>query len=233
MTINERLKALGGEFTMMDEANTQRQAVLVEKARMGDPQAGESLLQLHRERLRRMIDSRLDPAISRREDASDIVQNVIFEAHKRLAQYLANPSMPFQLWLRHIAQDHIIDAHRRHRQAQRRSLDREQYLSSGPMSDQSSMDLAAQLFDRQPTPASEAMRHELRNNLISAINSLNSDDREVILMRHVEQMSNQEVASTQGVTEAAASMRYLRAIRRLKETLAAGNSGSQSDDFTG
>lgn len=218
---------------MMDEANTERQAVLVEKARMGDAQAGESLLQLHRERLRRMIDSRLDPAISRREDASDIVQNVIFEAHKRLAQYLANPSMPFQLWLRHIAQDHIIDAHRRHRQAQRRSLDREQYLSSGPMSDQSSMDLAAQLFDRQPTPASEAMRHELRSNLISAINSLNSDDREVILMRHVEQMSNQEVASTQGVTEAAASMRYLRAIRRLKETLAAGNSGSQSDDFTG
>ena len=150
----------------MEEDDRLRHARLVEEARLGDPLAREQLLQLHRAPLRRMIDHRLDPGISRREDASDIVQNVIFEAHKRLSQYLANPTMPFHLWLRHIAQDHIVDAHRRHRQAQRRSLDREQYLTSSPISDQSSIDLAAQLFDHQPTPASEAMRQELKSNLL-------------------------------------------------------------------
>lgn len=217
----------------MEEADSLRHARLVEEARLGDPLAREQLLQLHRAPLRRMIDHRLDPGISRREDASDIVQNVIFEAHKRLSQYLANPTMPFHLWLRHIAQDHIVDAHRRHRQAQRRSLDREQYLSSGPISDQSSLDLAAQLFDHQPTPASEAMRRELKSNLLSAISDLSSEDREVILMRHVEQMTNQDVATALEISAAAASMRYLRAIRRLKDRLSGGpTTGSGIDDGT-
>lgn len=215
----------------MEEAERQRIERLLEDARLGDPLAGEQLLQLHRGPLRRMINHRLDPGVSRREDASDIVQNVIFEAHKRLAQYLANPTMPFQLWLRHIAQDHIIDAHRRHRQAQRRSLDREQYLSAGPISDQSSLDLAAQLFDRQPTPASEAMRRELKAGLLAAITDLNAEDREVILMRHVEQMSNQDVATALDISDAAASMRYLRAIRRLKDRLSGGQvAGGGNDD---
>ena len=93
-------------------------------------QQPDELLFAQRESLRRMIGMRLDPAISSREDASDIVQNVMIEAHRRLADYLKNPTMPFHLWLRHSAMDHIIDAHRRHSQAQRRSLDREQSLHS-------------------------------------------------------------------------------------------------------
>lgn len=215
----------------MGEAAEDSHSRLVEKARLGDPVACEKLLQLHRDPLRRIIDNRLDPGISRREDASDIVQNVIFEAHKRLAQYLANPTMPFQLWLRHIAQDHIIDAHRRHRQAQRRSLDKEQYLSGNQSEDQSSHDLAAQLFDNQPTPASDAIRRELRTGLLAAIGGLGTEDREVILMRHVDQLSNQDVAQSLDISAAAASMRYLRAIRRLRERLSAGEApGSQSDD---
>jgi RNA polymerase sigma-70 factor (ECF subfamily) len=177
-----------------------------------------------------MISARLDPALAARVDASDIVQDVLLEAHKRLNDYLRNPAMPFQLWLRHIAKDHVIDAHRRHRQAQRRSMDREQPLVPAVLADHSSFELAGQLLDQELTPASAAIRHELQHRLNEAIAELEDDDREVILMRHAEQLSNQEVAAALGLTEAAASMRYLRAVRRLRTVLLPddkpGDSGS-------
>src|SRR6516162_6416908 len=192
---------------------------LLEQARQGDEQARQRLLALHREAVRRMIDLRLDPAIAARLDASDVVQEVLLEASRRLDSYLRSPAMPFHLWLRHIAKDHIIDAHRRHRQAQRRSLDREQPIVPAVLADHSSYELAGQILDQEPTPASAAIRHELQRRLDTAIAALDDDDREVILMRHGEQLSNQEVAAALGLTEAAASMRYLRAVRRLRAAL--------------
>src|SRR5262249_36997573 len=101
---------------------------LVDEAKQGEASAVEQLLDQHRGSLRRMVDLRLDPALARRVDASDIVQDVLLEASKRLADYLKSPVMPFHLWLRHIAKDHIIDMHRKHRLAQRRSIDREQSI---------------------------------------------------------------------------------------------------------
>src|SRR5438034_7213164 len=99
---------------------------LLDRAKQGEARAVERLLETHREPLRRLIALRLDPALAGRVDASDVVQEVLFEVSRRLGDYLRDPPMPFHLWLRHIAQDHIIDAHRRHRRALRRSLDREQ-----------------------------------------------------------------------------------------------------------
>jgi RNA polymerase sigma-70 factor (ECF subfamily) len=133
--------------------------------------------------------------------------------------------MPFHLWLRHIAKDHIIDAHRRHRQAQRRGVDREQPLVPAGLRDRSSVELAAQFIDQELTPASAALRQEMERRLHAAIADLDDDDREVILMRHFEQLSNQEVAAALGLTEAAASMRHLRALRRLKDLLQPDKSG--------
>jgi RNA polymerase sigma-70 factor (ECF subfamily) len=199
--------------------NTPETQELLDKARQGEAAAVERLLTSHREPLRRMIGMRLDPALAARVDASDVVQDVLLEAHKRLQDYLRNPAMPFHLWLRHIAKDHVIDAHRRHRQAQRRSLDREQPIVPAAMSDQSSFELAGQLLDQEVTPASAAIRHELQRRLDAAVAELGDDDREVILMRHGEQLSNQDVAQALGLTEAAASMRYLRALRRLRSLL--------------
>jgi RNA polymerase sigma-70 factor (ECF subfamily) len=192
---------------------------LLARARAGQPAAVDRLLDVHREPLRRMIGLRLDPALAARIDASDIVQDVLLEAHRRLEDYLRHPTMPFRLWLRHIAQDHIIDAHRRHRQAQRRSLDREQPLVPAVLADHSSLELAAQLLDHERTPASEAIQRELQRKLDAAIADLDEDDREVILLRHREQLSNQQVAEALGLSEAASSMRYLRAIRRLRAAL--------------
>lgn len=204
-----------------DHPDTQH---LLDQARDGQPAAVDRLLDVHREPLRRLIGLRLDPALAARVDASDIVQDVLLEAHRRLAEYLRNPVMPFRLWLRHIAQDHVIDAHRRHRQAQRRSLDREQPIVPAVLADHSSMELAGQLLDGERTPASEAIQRELQRRLDAAIGELDDDDREIILMRHREQLANQQVAEALGLTEAAASMRYLRAIRRLRAALLPGPS---------
>jgi RNA polymerase sigma-70 factor (ECF subfamily) len=192
---------------------------MLKQAREGGPGAVDRLLTAHREPLRRVISLRLDPAVARREDPSDIVQLVLAEASQRLADYLRNPTMPFRLWLRHIARDHIIDTHRRHRVAQRRSLDREQPAVPAGLADRSSLDLAAQFLDPELTPASAAMRQELEARLHAAVAALGEDDREVIHLRHFEQLSNQDVAAELGLTEAAASMRYLRALRRLRALL--------------
>jgi len=192
---------------------------LLDQAKQGESSAVDQLLDHHRTSLRRMIDLRLDPALARRVDASDIVQDVLLEASKRLADYVKNPAMPFHLWLRHIAKDHIIDMHRKHRLAQRRSIDKEQSIRPA-LADQSSMDLAAQFIDQELTPASAAIRQELQRRLEGAVAEMDEDDREMILMRHFEQLSNQEVATELGLSEAAASMRYLRAIRRLRTLLA-------------
>jgi RNA polymerase sigma-70 factor (ECF subfamily) len=199
-----------------DEPQTQE---LLRQARAGEPEAVERLLGCHREPLRRLIRLRLDPALAARVDASDVVQDVLLEASRRLADYLRNPAMPFHLWLRHIAKDHVIDAHRRHRQARKRSLDREQPLVPAVLNDHSSVELAGRLLDGEPTPASAAVRHELQRRLDGAVAGLGDDDREIILLRHAEQLSNQEVAGALGLSEAAASMRYLRALRRLRARL--------------
>ena len=202
---------------------------LLDEARRGDADAVERLLTVHREPLRRMIGLRLDPALAARVDASDIVQEVLLEAHRRLQDYLKNPTMPFHLWLRHMAKDHIIDAHRRHRQAQRRSLDREQPIVPAVLADHSSYELAGQLVDPERTPASEAIRRELQRRLDAAIADLDEDDREIILLRHREQLSNQDVARALGLSEAAASMRYLRAVRRLRDALVPGATSDEAE----
>lgn len=196
--------------------DTQR---LLDDARSGEPSAVDRLLGEFREPLRQVINLRLDPVLARRVDASDIVQDVLIEANQRLTEYLKNPAMPFHLWLRHLAQDRIIDTHRRHRQAQRRSIDKEQPIQRPAWADQSSVQLVAQLVDAEQTPASAAIHQELQRRLNDALAQLDEGDREVILMRHHEQLSNQDVAAALGLTEAAASMRYLRALRKLRAVL--------------
>jgi RNA polymerase sigma-70 factor (ECF subfamily) len=192
---------------------------LLDLARQGDAAAVDRLLARHREPVRRLIDLRLDPAIVQRLDASDVVQEVLLEASRRLQEYLRQPAMPFHLWLRHIARDHIIDAHRRHHGAQKRGVDRERSLHRPAWSERSSLELAAQLLDQERTPASEALQQELQRQLHAALEQLGDDDREVIQMRHFEMLGNQEVAAVLELTEAAASMRYLRALRRLRDLL--------------
>ena len=199
--------------------DSERTRELLSAARDGDQDAVEGLMDRHRDALRKLVDHRMDRAIGRRVDASDVVQDVLLEASNRLGKYLAQPTLPFHLWLRQLARDRLIDMHRRHRKAQRRSVDRERPLAARAHADQSSMDLAARLADAELTPAAASIRRELQLRFHEAIEDLVEDDREILLMRHFEQLTNSETAEALGLSPAAAGMRHLRALRRLKGQL--------------
>lgn len=204
-----------------DSEQTQQ---LLAAAGNGEADAVNNLMNRHREAVRKMVNLRLDRAVAARVDASDVVQDVLLEASQRMSDYVSNPSMPFHLWLRQLAKDRLIDMHRRHRAAQRRSVDREQRLNAG-YSDQSSLDLAAQLRDHELTPAAATIRRELETRFMTALQDLGEDDREIILMRHQEHLSNSEVAEALSLSQPAAGMRYLRALRRLRDVLGSDHSG--------
>lgn len=199
---------------------------LLNNAGGGDAAAVNQLLERHRNSLRRAVHLRLDRALARRIDASDIVQDVLVEANTRLADYLRDPRLPFHLWLRQLAKDRIIDMHRRHRSAQRRSVDREQGMSVPGTGGHSSINLAGLLPDAELTPAAAALRRELEERFLLALEHLEEDDREIILMRHVEQLGNTEVAQALDLSPAAAGMRHLRALRKLRAVL--GDTPSQA-----
>ncbi|MDG1895882.1 MAG: sigma-70 family RNA polymerase sigma factor [Fuerstiella sp.] len=194
---------------------------LLNNAKEGDSEAINKLIERHRQAVRRLIEMRLDNAVARRVDASDVVQDVMFEASRRLEDYLQHPKMPFHIWLRQLAKDRVIDMHRRHRAAQRRSVDREQQVSSLGHDDQSAADLAVLLKDTELTPAAATLRKEMENQFLEALNELSEDDRELIMMRHFEHLGSGEVAAALGLSAPAAGMRYLRALRRLRESLGA------------
>ncbi len=187
---------------------------LLQRAEQGDADAVNRLLDRHRDALRRMVQMRLDHKIQRRVDVSDVVQDVLVEANRRLSDYLRNPVMSFHLWVRQIAKDRIIDAHRRHRVSAKRSVDREQPLAVPAGTDRSTMELVAQLCDPELTPAAAATQQEMARCVERALAELSDQDCEIIIMRHYEQLTNQEIAEALTLTEPAASMRYLRAMRR-------------------
>ena len=193
---------------------------LLAGARAGDADAVNKLLEKHRRSVRRLVEMRLDRKVQQRVDVSDVVQDVMVEASGRLDKYLDDPVMAFHLWIRQIAWDRIIDTYRRHRVSAKRNMDREQPIAVPAGSDQSTMELAVQLRDPALTPATAATQREIAGKVESVIELLNEQDREIILMRHYEHLSNLEIAEVLKLNPPAASMRYLRALRRLRLLLA-------------
>ncbi len=189
---------------------------LLREARAGDAEAVNRLLERHRQSLRRMVEGRLDPKLKQRVDASDIVQDVLLEANQRLDAFAQDPGVPFGQWLRQLARDRIIDMHRRHRAATGRSVDREQPLEADQSADSGA---ARQVEDPERTPFAEATWHEVQKNFHEALETLDAQDRDLILLRHFEHMSNEDVAGVLDITPAAASMRHLRALRRFGQQL--------------
>jgi RNA polymerase sigma-70 factor (ECF subfamily) len=210
----------------------QTNALLV-AAKLGDGEAVGQLLDRHRASVRRLVELRLDRKVQRRVDVSDVVQEVMFEASGRLDRYLQDPAMAFHLWIRQIAWDRIIDTYRRHRVSAKRNMDREQPMSVPMGGDQSSIQLIAQLRDPAMTPATAATQAELSRTVEAAIDRLADQDREVILMRHFEHLSNQEIAEVLGLNPPAASMRYLRALRRLRQLLQDADQSGAGDESAG
>jgi RNA polymerase sigma-70 factor (ECF subfamily) len=187
----------------------------------------QQLLDRHRHRLKRMVAVRMDPQLNARFDPSDVVQDVLAEAARKLPDYASSISIPFYPWLRRIARDRLIDLHERHVRAQKRSVAREgpPYLG---LPDESAMHLAEQMVARGTSPSGGVLREELRTRVRSALEELDPADREILVMRHLEQLQVNEIASLLGVSEGAVKMRRLRAAERLRELLEGNTEEGQS-----
>lgn len=196
-----------------DPAETQR---LLHAVRAGDRAALDQLLEQHRAYLRSLVGLRLDPKLRARVDASDVVQEAQIEAVRRVDNYLQRPALPFHLWLRQIAYDRLLMMRRQHVGAARRAVEREAVLP-----DESSMQLARLVLANGPTPSQELVQHELVARVRQALVELADDDREILLMRTLEGLSNQEVAQVLDLDPATASKRYGRALLRLRQLLRA------------
>ncbi len=190
---------------------------LLDRASAGDSSARQRLLDVHREHLRRMIAARLDARLASRVDPSDVVQDTLFEASRRLEGYLTNPPLPFLPWLRQIAGERVIDTHRRHLQSQRRSVLREQARPT--IEDDSSEVLAGWLVDKDPSPSQQTRRRERLDEVKNALEALPDRDREILVMRHLEHLKVEEIAEVLGITAGAAKARILRALLKIRNHL--------------
>src|SRR5579884_927890 len=193
---------------------------LLRRAAAGDPAGWELLLARYRDRLRRMVALRLDPRLRGRVDPSDVIQEACLEAFTRLADYLSRRTMPFFLWLRYLTGQKLMILHRRHLQAECRDAGREVTLSHVGLPPTSSAALAAQLPGREPSPSEAAIRAEMKRRLREALARMDPLDREILSLRHFEQLNNRETAESLGIGESAASKRYVRALSRLRDSLA-------------
>jgi RNA polymerase sigma-70 factor (ECF subfamily) len=197
---------------------------LVERACGGDVDARQALLTRHRERLRRMVQVRLDRRVSARVDPSDVVQEALAEAARKLSDYLRERPLPFYPWLRRIAWERLVKLHERHLHAGKRSAKREQ-AGGLALPDDSALELARHLIAPETSPSNQLVREELRRRVQAALAMLAERDREILVLRYLEQLSIKEVAAALEITEGAVKSRHLRALERLR--------GLLNDDFGG
>lgn len=193
---------------------------LVRRLKDGDRSVLGELFGLYREHLRRMVDLRLDSRLNGRIDTSDVLQDAYLDAMRRVDHFLKKPDMPFHVWLRLVAAQTIVDCHRQHLGAQMRDAGQEQRLEQTVVPQASSVTLAKCLAAQFESPSHAAMRHEVMTQVERALDSMDPLDREVLALRHFEELTNDEVAAVLNLQKSAASNRYVRALRRLKEELA-------------
>jgi RNA polymerase sigma-70 factor (ECF subfamily) len=194
---------------------------LVERLRGGDRQALTDLFQRNRDRLRRMVDLRMDPRLQGRVDADDVLQDAFLDTVARLDGYLQRPDLPAFLWLRLIVGERLTICQRRHLGAKMRDAGQEVSLYRDPLPQATSAALASMLLGRLTSPSHAAVRAELVLQVQEALNALDPLDREVVALRHFEQLSRAETAQVLGISEEAGAKRYIRALKRLKAVLAA------------
>src|SRR4051812_33797962 len=193
---------------------------LVQRAADGEEAALADLFDRHRVRLRQMVRLRLDRRLQGRVDPSDVLQDAYIDLSRKLPEYARRPSMPFFLWLRLVTGERLIRVHRQHLGAAMRDAGREISLYQGALPQASSVSLAAQLLGRFTSASRAVARAEMQVLLQEALNAMEPIDREIIALRHFEELSNDDSAAVLGLTKAAASKRYVRAMLRLKAVLA-------------
>lgn len=201
---------------MTEPSDTQ---TLVIRAAEGDSQAVADLFGHYRDRLKRMVSLRLDRRLQKRVDPSDVVQEALIVAANRLSEYANETPMDFYLWLRWIAADKLLNAHREHLGAQKRDVSQEVSIYRRPMPEACSVSLAQQLLGQLTSPTQAVERAELQLIVQDVLNSLDPIDREILVLRNFEQMTTTETAAALGIKRSTASKRYISALKRLKHAL--------------
>jgi RNA polymerase sigma-70 factor, ECF subfamily len=200
---------------------------LLRRVQDGDDDARQALLTRHRARLRRMVAVHLDRRLAARVDPSDVVQEALADAAARLSDYARRRPLPFYPWLRQLAWDQLVGLHRRHVRAGKRSVAREE-PDVMRLPDESAAELAARLADIRSSPSGHLLREELRQRVRQALGRLAAGDREVLVLRHLEQLSTADAAAVLGIGEGAFKSRHLRALQRLRAQLQDYLSGGTS-----
>ena len=195
---------------------------LIEQVRTGDDAARQRLLARHRDKLCRMVAVRLDRRVARRVDPSDVVQDILFDASRKLDDFLTERPLPFYAWLRQFAWVRLVDLHRRHVQSQRRSVAREEPCELA-LPDESGILLVRRLLDSATSPSGRLLRQEQHEELKATLAELPARDREVLVMRHLEQLEIGEIAAVLEISEGAVKARLLRALLRLRRLLEGGS----------
>ena len=188
---------------------------LLERARLGDRAALKDLLERHRNRLKRMVSIHMDHRLRRRFGSSDVVQETLADAWRNLPEYLEDRPLPFYPWLRQFAWNRLTDLYRRHVQAQKRSLNREERHDVA-LPDQSAVELALMVMSGGATPSKELVRDELRDRVRAVLAAMSERDREVLVLRHLEQLSTAEIAAVLGIRDGTVRVRHLRALERFR-----------------
>ena len=203
----------------MKSESHERQLELSSRLSGGDRAALEQLLASNRDRLKRMVALRLAPELGRRVDESDIVQEAFLQAALNVDNYRHDPERPFYLWIRKITENKLIEAHRKHVKAGKRGLHREKSIDE-PRVDVSSAVLANVLVDSSVSgPITKVIRSEAQQLLRNQLDELEEVDREVLVMRHFEELSLSEIGAELGMTKAGAAKRYRKAVERLRVVL--------------
>lgn len=192
---------------------------LLQQAATGDERALRELSNRFRDRLQKMVRLRMDTRLRGRVDSDDILQETWIDAARRMPDYVADPPMSYYLWLRSLAVQKLTDAMRHHLGAQKRDAGRDVSLHRGGLPEATSVSLAAQLLGRLTSPSNAAIRAETQLKVQEVLNEMDPVDREVLVLRHFEHLSNAETAELLDIKKSAASKRYIQAIRRLKAVL--------------
>jgi RNA polymerase sigma-70 factor (ECF subfamily) len=192
---------------------------LLRRAAVGDGEALATLFAHYRDRLKRMVLLRLDRRLQGKIDASDVLQEAYLDLARRAREIGDRPAMPFFLWLRLLTGQRLLAIHRRHFGTRMRDVGQEVALQHGAMPQATSASLAAQLLGRLTSPSLAAVRAEMKLRLQEALNSMDAIDREVLVLRHFEELTNAETAEVLGLQKTAASNRYIRALKRLRAIL--------------
>ena len=210
----------------MVEPSDQESQLLLQNAAGGDQLAAERLFDLHRGRLRAMIALRLDRRLSARMDPSDVLQETMIQAHQKLPEYLRTQPIPFYPWLRRIAWENIVQLHRQHLLAQARAVTREERLDVA-LPDQSAVQLAERLIAKGSSANQRLIEKELKDRVQAALAQLDPRDREVLVLRFLEQLSIEEASAVLEISQEAVKSRQRRALERFSETIDGSSMGGQ------